>query len=657
MSPRDQTADRSALHTHIIGNIDEGIITVGLDGSMLDFNPAASQLLGIARDEAIGEPFGTLFLLDERNDAFAQAVIDAVYEANTTHNRVVRYHREDDSVVPLALSTSFLKDDAQATQGVIAVFRDVSELERLREEQRRLNEELRGNNHKLAEAVLEVEHANASLQAAGQRERVVRAVAVLFVLLLAAGLGGYQWMGGGWMGGGIELPSFGGDRAPQSTPGSEMERFASTIVTVEPRDFRSSVKLTGFIAPLRVVNVVSPLDGHVAERRFRYGEQVTRDEPLFSVGIDETRVKHRDARAAYINALEELRKLENWERGSEVVRARRSLTRAKLNLASLKQKAQETRRLLELGIVAATEYQSQREQLTTAEMEFRAAQDDLEHTLAQGGEEQRTVARLKLENAEYQMNELQQKLDGAVVHAPVSGVVLQPTGREAEEKRIEVGSVVQEGAVALSIGDLEGVSVRVEVDEIEIGRMNVGQTVLVRGEAFPGIELRGRVARVSSQASEAEGFGGGVPTFEIDVQVERLDEGQRARIRVGMSADLEVLVYDNPRAILVPIGAVGGGPDGRFVSILDEGAAGPRRQAVETGLTTAFGEVEILSGLTPGERVVVQGGPAAVGDAFAAPPGVPSGVPAAGYGSPEPAWGTPPPPSVPESVPQAIPGL
>lgn len=647
-APLDDGADRSALHTHIIGNIDEGVITVGLDGKVLDFNPAAGELLGMDREESLGQPFGTLFLLDERNDAFAQAVIDAVYEANTTHNRVVRFFRPDDSVVPLALSTSFLKDESRATQGVIAVFRDVSELERLREAERRLADELRENNHKLSEAVLEVEQANASLQAAGQRERVVRAFAALFVLLLAAGLGAYQWIGGA-----IEMPRFGGDRA--SKP--EMERFASTIIPVESREFRSSVKLTGFIAPLRVVNVVSPLDGHVAERRFRYGEQVTRDEPLFSVGIDETRVKHRDARAAYINALEELRKLENWERGTEVVRARRALTRAKLNLASLKQKAEETRRLLELGIVAATEYKSQREQLTTSEMEYRAAQDDLEHTLAQGGEEQKTVARLKLENAEYQMNELQQKLDGAVVHAPVSGVVLQPTGREAEEKRIEVGSAVQEGAVALSIGDLEGVSVRVEVDEIEIGRMNVGQTVLVRGEAFPGIELRGRVARVSSQASEAEGFGGGVPTFEIDVQVERLDEVQRARIRVGMSADLEVLVYDNPEAILVPIGAVGGGPGGRFVSILDEGAAGPRRQAVETGLTTAFGEVEILSGLTPGERVVVQGGAAAVGDAFAAPPGVPSGVPTAGYGSPEPAWGSPPPPSVPESVPQAIPGL
>ncbi|GAB6041249.1 efflux RND transporter periplasmic adaptor subunit [Endothiovibrio diazotrophicus] len=647
---RQPAPEHAALHSHIIGNIDEGIVTVGLDGAVLDFNPAAARLLGMAREAALGQPFGTLFLLDERNDAFAQAVIDAVYEADTTHNRVVRYHREDGSSLPLALSTSFLKDESQATRGVIAVFRDVSELERLRDAERSLADELRENNHKLAEAVLEVEQANAALQAAGQRERVVRGLAAAFVVLLAAGFGGYQWLDGGWPGGDIELPRLGGSRAPVT----QMKAFPSTVVTVEPRPFRSSIKLTGFIAPLQVVNVVSPLDGHVAERHFRYGEQVRRGQPLFSVGVEETRVKHREARAAYINALEELRKLENWEHGAEVVRARRALTRAKLNVASLRQKAEETKRLLDLGIVAAAEYQSQREQLATARMEYRAADDDLEHTLAQGGEEQQTVARLKLENAEYQMNELQRKLDGAAVRAPVTGVVLQPSGRDAEEKRIEVGSAVQEGAVALSIGDLEGVSVKVAVDEIEIGRMRVGQTVLVRGDAFPGIELRGTVARVSSQASE-QGFGGGVPTFEIDVQVERLDDAQRERIRVGMSAELEVLVYDRSRALLVPIGAVGGTGDGHFVSILDEGAQGPRRQPVETGLTTPAGEVEILSGLTAGARVVVQGGPAGVAEAISAPPTAP--VKFAAPAKRPSSMPAPLPGGEPPMVPRSIPGM
>lgn len=642
------SGEQATIHSHIIANIDEGIITVGLDGTILDFNPAAARLLGMVREEALGEPFGTLFLLDERNDAFAQTVIDAVYEADITHNRVVRYHRPDGSLLPLALSTSFLKDDARDTQGVIVVFRDISELERLREEQRRLNEELQGNNHKLAEAVLAVEHANAMLQTARQRGRAVRVIVAAFLLLLLLGLGSYSRYGGG-----ITVPRFslGDEPAPLSVspPGGQ-------VLTVAAQPFRSSIKLTGFIEPLRVINVVSSLDGHVQEKAFRYGAQVERGQRLFRVGIDETRVKHREARAAYITALEELNRLENWQSGAEVVRARRTLARAKFNLATLRQKSEESKRLLEMGIIPVAEDQSQQEQLANGEMEYQTAEDDLQSVLAQGGEEQRTVARLKLENAEYQMNELQQKLDSAVVVAPVSGVVLQPSGPQAEERRIEVGSAVQEGAVALSIGDLEGVSVRVSVDEIEIGRMAVGQQVLIRNEAFHGVELHGEVARVSSQASKAEGFGGGVPTFAIDVQVEHLDLEQRQRIRVGMSADLEVLVHDNPQAVLVPLSAVTSGPDGTFVMVLEGDGEQPRRQEVETGLTS-LDQVEILHGVEPGMRLLVAG--------VAMPPGRDDDSREESHGEQRPAPAAvekmPPlfdlPRPAAESPPQAIPGL
>ncbi|MCK4791283.1 MAG: efflux RND transporter periplasmic adaptor subunit [Desulfobacteraceae bacterium] len=578
------------IHAHIIENIDDGIITVSHDGTIVDFNPAASRLLGISHKKALHHSLGPLLLEDERNDAFAQAIFDAVYEANVTHNRIVRYYRGQDAV-SLAINTSFLKDARGEKQGVIAVFRDISEIEHLREAEQRLNKELKANNRKLSKAYLELEKGNTTLQAALKKVRVIRIVVTLFVTLLLLGGGAFIW----WPGNSWEVPGL--------TPkGNVVSEGKISVIPVVIQPFRSMIKLTGVIQPLEVVNVVSPLSGHVHDKQFRYGQRVERGQTLFSIGTEDTAVQYRDAQVAYINAVEALHKIENWEKGTEVAKARRSLTCTRLNLESLRQETAETRRLVDMGIVAASEHQSLQDRLTMTSLEYQAAQEDLDNVLAQGGADAHTTARLKLENAEYKMKELEEKLRLAEVIAPVSGVVLLPPDSE-EQVHLEVGSTVQEGASALSIGNLEGISVNVQVDEIMIGKIQEEHPVRISGEAFPETVLKGEVVQVSSQAS-LKNNRSSVPTFEIIVQASSLTVEQQRQIRVGMSSTLEILVYDNPEALMVPLEAVRTDGSEHYLLVQDKGAELLRRVPVEIGLTD-LNSVEIISGLQPGAKVVI----------------------------------------------------
>ena len=86
----------------------------------------------------------------------------------------------------------------------------------------------------------------------------------------------------------------------------------------------------------------------------------------------------------------------------------------------------------------------------------------------------------------------------------------------------------------------------------------------------PAWQMEGEVVHVSSQAS-AGSSRGGLPSFAVTVVVEHLDAADRQRLRLGMSADVEVQVRDEPRALLVPLAAVHTEGDSHWVNVrIDE---------------------------------------------------------------------------------------
>lgn len=96
-----------AIYKNILDNMHGGVLTVGLDGRILTFNPGAARILGIARDEVVGHIFAEVFLAREGMGAFAQAIMDAIYEAEVEHQRMVEV-RYGGNTVSLAMTTSYL---------------------------------------------------------------------------------------------------------------------------------------------------------------------------------------------------------------------------------------------------------------------------------------------------------------------------------------------------------------------------------------------------------------------------------------------------------------------------------------------------------------------------------------------------------------------
>jgi len=138
----------TVISKNILENMSDGVMTIDLKGEIITFNPAAAQILGLRREDVLGKKFAEVFLEHEGNDAFNQAILDAIYESSISHNRIVDFNTGD-KIIALSLTTSFLQSTDEGGSvnkvGVIAVFNDITEIQQLRDAETRLTEEVREN--------------------------------------------------------------------------------------------------------------------------------------------------------------------------------------------------------------------------------------------------------------------------------------------------------------------------------------------------------------------------------------------------------------------------------------------------------------------------------------------------------------------------------
>lgn len=205
------------------------------------------------------------------------------------------------------------------------------------------------------------------------------------------------------------------------------------------------------------------------------------------------------------------------------------------------------------------ELRSQRAALDVASQSVRVQQKELERAekLAQDGlisPRQLEIARLDFERAKAEeinrtiaIANLEERLRDTVIRAPIDGIVL--------EKFVEVGQVISSGVSSVTggtpiamVADISSVLVKIDVDETDVGRVRVGQTVKVVPDAFPDQEFQGRVERISPRAKLVQN----VTTFEVITLVENPD----LILKPGMNATAEVIVDGKQDALLVPSKAV-----------------------------------------------------------------------------------------------------
>lgn len=174
----------------------------------------------------------------------------------------------------------------------------------------------------------------------------------------------------------------------------------------------------------------------------------------------------------------------------------------------------------------------------------------------------------------------------AVLRSPISGAVL--------EKVTEPGNLVQPGNEVLKLGNFSEVKVVVQVSELELADLRVGQTAIVKLDALPDQELAGRVTRISPAAD---------PTARL-VPIEVTIPNVEGRIGSGLLARVQFSSGTAQQQVVVPESAIGEGDAPTLFVVQGEGEqAKAVARSVQVG-DRANGQVVILSGLEEGEAFI-----------------------------------------------------
>lgn len=164
------------------------------------------------------------------------------------------------------------------------------------------------------------------------------------------------------------------------------------------------------------------------------------------------------------------------------------------------------------------------------------AQNRLDQLLEGPSEEDLTIARAQVRQAELSLKQTQITLDNARLTAPIDGVVSLVNVRQ--------GELYSGGLPAIVLTDLDSFHMTVLVDEIDVRQVQVGQRVRLSLDALPDADISGLVTKVSPTARDV----GGVVAYEVDIVPSQSD----AALRAGMSATAIITTAQVDNVVLVP---------------------------------------------------------------------------------------------------------
>ena len=144
-----------------------------------------------------------------------------------------------------------------------------------------------------------------------------------------------------------------------------------------------------------------------------------------------------------------------------------------------------------------------------------------------------------LRSAELNMDNLQEAMNNYTVTSPISGTII--------EKNAKAGDALTTGSDLCTIYDLSYLEMTLNVDELQVSDVSVGQSVQVTADAVPDKTYTGTVTRVSMKGSS----NGGTTTYPVTV---RIDETEG--LRPGMNANAEIVVAEAKNTLAVPNAAV-----------------------------------------------------------------------------------------------------
>jgi len=330
--------------------------------------------------------------------------------------------------------------------------------------------------------------------------------------------------------------------------GSNGKEGEVKLVAVKRGTIAEKALAVGTIEPENEIKVKSTISGIVSEIYFKIGDFVEKGKPLFKISPNPTPLEYTEAR--------------------------RNMEMAQVTVNQASRERGRQMKLFEANLIS----RSDMEQSESAYQEVRIRAQ---------------IARERFELLEKGRVRIAGRKDiDSIIKSPITGVILS--------QNVYVGDPVvpltnfQPGTEMCAMADMGLMLFKGTVDEIDVGKLNVGMAAEIQIGALPDTGVQGRLERISPKAHKD----GNSTLFNIEISI--VETGKTV-LRAGYSATANIKVQERKDVLLLPERLVTFSNGDRSVEV-KQGEEIVKRE-VKTGLSDSL-NVEITNGLEEGEKVV-----------------------------------------------------
>jgi HlyD family secretion protein/macrolide-specific efflux system membrane fusion protein len=330
----------------------------------------------------------------------------------------------------------------------------------------------------------------------------------------------------------------------------------SLITTVKRNDLAIEVLETGKVEPREKVEVKSKVAGQVVKVFVDAGDRVTKGELLLQ-----------------LDPIDYQRNVAKCE--ADVAAAKNALEFAELSL-DRRRKGLEERGVAQMDVdTAASDVRAKKVAVQMATVAYNAASDQLHYTR-----------------------------------------VLSPMNGTVTERGIQPGEVVTPGVQAsfdgkslMTISDLTTLLVKVDLNQIDVAKVKLGQKATVTLDALPDRTYEGTITKIAPASvtpkagTGTSGTASQVDSFPVEATLSKAD----AAIKPGMTADVRIHIENKPHVLALPIEAVVKEQGKHYVNKVVPAENGKQKtEKVEVSVGARNDrQVEIASGIKDGDKILI----------------------------------------------------
>jgi HlyD family secretion protein len=373
------------------------------------------------------------------------------------------------------------------------------------------------------------------------------------------------------------------------TKPQEKEKSAAPVqvTAVTQATIKRIVHGDGAMYPLDQANLMPKIAAPVQKFYVNRGDHVKKGQLLAVLENRDLIDTAAESKGALDQAEANLRTAQVSTIPDSVAKAQSDMESAREVRESAKTLLESRQQLFKEGALAGRLVDEAKVTYAQADIQYRAAQDHLKSLEAVKQDQiNGALAQVKSAKAHNESQELQVAYTRIV--SPISGIVA--------DRPFNVGEMANPGAPLMSIVDISRVSARVDVPQSEAAAVKVGQMATLTRPDSPD-EVQGKVTVVSPAADPN--------TTTVQIWIEAKNPGESLKPGTAMHAAIETEVFK--AATVVPATAILRGELGGTAVLAVSADSIAHKRTVTLGVREG-NMVQILSGVNPGEEVVVVGG-------------------------------------------------